>query len=170
MTKRVRIINDLSDLVPLLQIFTADNHKRVFDFLASGWYTEDQLKESLESEDLKESLEILRESGMLESKWRIPDAGEKPDIEYTTSYTRVRINLQCSMEDLGNIISISFMGEKNFNDIIEELTSCIKSGKDSISNISISEDISPILLKAIVKRSSKLLIKGQKLEIISGEF
>ncbi|HDM36617.1 MAG TPA: ArsR family transcriptional regulator [Candidatus Syntrophoarchaeum butanivorans] len=169
MAKRVRIVNDLPDLVPLLHIFATKRHKEVFDLLSSGWYTEDELKEMLEYEEVKGSIDILRESGLLESKWRPPEAGGTPEVEYTTSYSKVRLNLQCEMEDLGNIISLSFMDEKEFDSIVEELISCIKSGKDSITNISISEDISPIILKAIVKRSPKLLIKGQKLEVVSGD-
>ncbi|OFV68192.1 ArsR family transcriptional regulator [Methanosarcinales archaeon] len=167
MTKRVRIINDLPDLVPLLQIFASKREKQVFDLLTSGWYTEDELKAKLGSEEISNSLDILRESGLLENKWRIPTAGTTPLIEYTTSYSKVRLNLQCEMEDLGDIIAISFMEEDEFNQIVDELIRCIHEGKDSITNISISEGISPVLLKAAVKRSSKLLLKGQKLELIS---
>jgi len=166
MTKRVRIVNDLPDLVPLLQIFASKQDKQVFDLLTSGWYTEDELKEKLGSEEVSNSLEILRESGLLENKWRIPTTGTTPLIEYTTSYSKARLNFQCEMEDLGDIIAISFMDEYGFNQIVEELIQCIQHGKDSITNISISEGISPILLKAAVKRSSKLLLKGQKLELI----
>ncbi|MCW7076531.1 MAG: ArsR family transcriptional regulator [Candidatus Syntropharchaeales archaeon] len=168
MAKRVRIINDLPDLVPLLQIFTSTKHKQVFDLLSSKWCTEEELKAKLKSEEIGESLDVLRESGLLESKWRIPEAGATPEVEYATSYSRVRLNFQCEMEELGDIISISFIDEEAFGSIEDNIISCINSGKDSISNISISEDVPPILLKAIVKRSKKLLLKGQRIEIISG--
>ena len=41
--KRTRIINDPSDLVPLLQAFGSDVHKKVFDELSRDWHTEREL-------------------------------------------------------------------------------------------------------------------------------
>jgi predicted DNA-binding ArsR family transcriptional regulator len=41
--KRTRIINDPSDLVPLLQAFGSEIHKRVFDELSRDWRTEREL-------------------------------------------------------------------------------------------------------------------------------
>ncbi|MEI7828074.1 MAG: ArsR family transcriptional regulator, partial [Euryarchaeota archaeon] len=41
MNNRTRIVNDPADLVPLLQVFKSDSHKRVFSSLLNGWRTED---------------------------------------------------------------------------------------------------------------------------------
>ena len=43
--KRTRIINDPSDLVPLLQAFGSDVHKKIFDELSREWRTERELSE-----------------------------------------------------------------------------------------------------------------------------
>ena len=45
--KRTRIINDPSDLVPLLQAFGSEVRKKVFDELCKGWHTERELVEAV---------------------------------------------------------------------------------------------------------------------------
>ena len=74
MGKRTRIINDPSDLVPLLRTFGSDTHKKVFDILLADWYTEDELEKQL-SIEVDESLNILKKCGLVESKWRMPEPG-----------------------------------------------------------------------------------------------
>src|SRR5659263_220370 len=39
MGKRIRIVNEPSDIVPLLRAFGTESHKKVFDSLQTGWKT-----------------------------------------------------------------------------------------------------------------------------------
>src|SRR5660398_197762 len=50
MNNRTRIVNDPADLVPLLQVFKSDSHKRVFSSLLNGWKTENELGEILQED------------------------------------------------------------------------------------------------------------------------
>src|SRR5665811_749253 len=94
MNNRTRIVNDPADLVPLLQVFKSDSHKRVFSSLLNGWKTENELEEILQ-EDIYNSLEILKKIGLIESKWRMPEPGHTPQIEYHTCYSKLRADFQC---------------------------------------------------------------------------
>ena len=80
MGKRTRIINDPSDLVPLLGTFGSKTHKKVFDNLLVDWLTENELKDKLNLE-VEESIKILKKCGLIESKWRMPEPGKTPKKE-----------------------------------------------------------------------------------------
>jgi len=96
MNNRTRIVNDPADLVPLLRVFKSDAHKKVFSSLLNGWRTEDELREMLQ-EDIYYSLDMLQRTGLVETKWRMPEQGNTPQIEYHTSYSKLRADFQCSI-------------------------------------------------------------------------
>ena len=78
MPKRTRIVNDPADLVPLLQVFGTQKHKKVLDELSVKWKTEKDLEEAL-GFNAKESLGVLKRAGLLENNWRMPKPGKTPD-------------------------------------------------------------------------------------------
>ena len=59
MSKRTRIINDPSELVPLLQVFGSQRHKKVFDALLNLWMTKEDLEDLLGT-DVTKSINILK--------------------------------------------------------------------------------------------------------------
>ena len=77
--KRTRIINDPSDLVPLLQAFGSNVHKKIFDELSRDWHTERELTLLVGDEaSVHRSVALLRKSGLIETKWRVPEPGLSP--------------------------------------------------------------------------------------------
>ncbi len=80
MGKRTRIINEPSDIVPLLRAFGSETHKKVFDALQKDWKTEEELEKEVGLK-VADSLDVLKKSGMVESKWRMPQPGKKPEKE-----------------------------------------------------------------------------------------
>ena len=92
MGKRTRIINDPSYLVPLLRTFGSRTHKKIFDALSNKWMTRTEIDEFMGTDSSK-SLHILKKAGLLESQWRVPEAGQKPSKEYHSSYS-ARISWQ----------------------------------------------------------------------------
>lgn len=165
MPKRTRIVNDPADLVPLLQVFGTEKHKKVLDELSMKWWTEKDLKESL-GYDAYESLEILRKAGLLENNWRMPKPGQTPDREFRSSYSRLIANFQCSFEDLGDMIMIAFMDDNEVKKIADVIEAEISSGKRSMSNLCRTLDLSPTFLRGIAHRSKTIVVKGQRVELI----
>ncbi|MHC1567775.1 MAG: ArsR family transcriptional regulator [Candidatus Syntropharchaeia archaeon] len=164
MAKRTRIVNDPTDFIPLLRAFSGEKHKKIFDILSTGWKTEKELEEML-GFDVKPSLKILERSGLLESRWRMPEPGKTPEKEYFSSYAKVMANFQCSLKDFGDLIMIAFMDEEVLEKTTEKIVGHIQEGRNSVNNLSRALDVSPTFLKGIVKRSPKLNIKGQRIEI-----
>ncbi|MDY6965745.1 MAG: ArsR family transcriptional regulator [Halobacteriota archaeon] len=165
MAKRTRIINDPADLVPLIQTFESKKVKRVFDELSEKWRTEKELGDIL-GFNVGESLDLLRQGGLLESRWGTPSPGETPDKEYHSSYSRIMSNFQCSFQDFGDIIMIASMDEQEVNEIADVIAREVESGKRSVSNLCRTLDITPAFLKGISGRSHRVVVKGQRVELV----
>lgn len=76
MGKRTRIINEPSDIVPLLRAFGSETHKKVFDALQKDWKTEEELEKEVELK-VADSLDVLKKSGMVEKQMADAAAGKK---------------------------------------------------------------------------------------------
>jgi predicted DNA-binding ArsR family transcriptional regulator len=162
--KRTKIINDPADLVPLLQVFNSKLHSQVFNEISTGWKTEGELAE-LTGKDVSKSIDALKQGGLIESRWRMPEPGESPVLEYKTSYNEVRANFQCTMKELSELIMIAFSMDESLRKMAEEMEKEIEGGNASLVNLSRIFDRSPTYLKGVAKRSHNIVVKGQRLEV-----
>ncbi len=164
MGKRTRIINEPSDLVPLLRAFGSDSHKKVFDFLQKDWKTEEEIEAEVGFKPT-ESLDILKKSGLVESKWRMPQPGKKPDKEYHSSYSRVHVNFQCTVEDLSDLIMITFKSDSEIRNYLEMIEKEVTGGNQSMNGLQRVVDKSIMFIRGVAKRSPILTVKGQRIEL-----
>ncbi len=167
MGKRIRLINDPSDLVPLLRTFGSRTHKGIFEKLSKEWLTRDDLEDG--HTDVKTSLIILKKSGLIESRWRMPEPGHTPDKEYHISYSKAQANFQCSIEDLSDLIMISFKNDDSIYEFIEAIEDEVKSGNQSMTGLSRALDKNPMYIRGAAKRSLNLSVKGQRIEYVEAD-
>ncbi|MGB8216578.1 MAG: ArsR family transcriptional regulator [Candidatus Methanoperedens sp.] len=164
MGKRTRIINEPSDIVPLLRAFGSDAHKKVFDCLQNGWKTEEEIEKEVGFKP-QESLDILKKSGFVESKWRMPQPGKTPEKEYHSSYSRVQVNFQCTVEDLSDMIMVTFKSDSEIRNYIEIIEKEVKAGNQSMNGLQRVVDKSIMFIRAVARRSHILSVKGQRIEL-----
>jgi predicted DNA-binding ArsR family transcriptional regulator len=168
--KRTRIINDPSDLVPLLQAFGSDVHKKVFDELSLDWHTERELAALVGDEGLvRRSVALLRKSGLVETKWRVPEPGGSPEKEYHSTYSRVQANFGTSMEDLAELIHLTFMSDEELRGVTEKLYQQVNGGNRSLSNLSREMGLSQVFIRGVAKRTESLTVRGQRIELYEEE-
>ena len=166
MGKRTRIINDPSDLVPLLLAFGSEVHKRVFEELCEDWRTEAELSEIMSDEKgVHRSLELLKKSGLVETKWKMPKPGESPEKEYHSSYSRVQANFVCPLEDLSELIYLTSMSEDELRKDTEKIEELVVKGNTSLSNLSRELDLSQAFIRGAAKRAEGLAVRGQRIEL-----
>jgi predicted DNA-binding ArsR family transcriptional regulator len=164
--QRTRIINDPSDLVPLLQAFGSDAHKRVFDELNKGWRTEKELVDLIgDKSSVHRSLSLLRKSGLAETKWKMPEPGESPEKEYHSTYSRIQASFGASMEDVSEIIRLTFMSEEDLRDITEQILKIVNHGDTSLTNLSRELGFSQVFIRGVAKRTEGLTVRGQRIEL-----
>jgi predicted DNA-binding ArsR family transcriptional regulator len=163
--KRTKIINDAADMVPLLMVFNSRLHSQVFDEVSGGWKTKEEL-DRVAGKDTAKSIDALRQGGLIESRWRMPEPGAPPVLEYRTSYSEVRTSFQCTMKEMSEIIMIAFSMDEDLRKLAEDVESEVEKGNASLINLARIFDKSPTFLKAIAKRSGRIAVKGQRLEIL----
>jgi len=169
--KRTRIINDPSDLVPLLQVFGSSVHKKVFDELSRDWRTESELAALVGDGTLvHKSVALLRKSGLVETKWRVPEPGASPEKEYHSTYSRVQASFGASMEDLSELISLTFMSDEELRPVADGLRKHVQSGNTSLSNLSRELGLSQIFIRGAAKRAEGLTVRGQRIERYDEEY
>lgn len=164
MGKRTRIVNEPSDIVPLLRAFGSENHKKVFDCLQKDWKNESEI-EAEAGFKVNESLDLLKKSGLVESKWRMPEAGKTPEKEYHSSYSRVHLNFQCSVEDLSDLIMITFKSDSEIKNIVDTIEKEVVDGNQSMNGLQRVVDKSIMFIRGVARRSSILAVKGQRIEL-----
>ncbi len=164
MGKRTRIINEPSDLVPLLRAFGSDSHKKIFDSLQKDWKTEEEIEKEV-GFAANESLELLKKSGLVESKWRMPEIGKKPEKEYHSSYSRVHLNFQCSVEDISDLIMITFKSDSEIRNYVDLIEKEVVNGNQSMNGLQRVVDKSIMFIRGVARRSSILAVKGQRIEL-----
>ena len=169
--KRTRIINDPSDLVPLLQAFGSAVHKKIFDELSREWRTERELA-GLFGDDagVHRRVALLRKSGLIETKWRVPEPGESPEKEYHSTYSRIQANFQATMEDLSELISLTFMSDEELREVTETLQKMVNGGNNSLSNLSRELGLSQVFIRGVAKRAEGLAVRGQRIEPYEEDF
>jgi predicted DNA-binding ArsR family transcriptional regulator len=165
MGKRTRIINEPSDLVPLLRAFGSENHKKVFDALQKDWKTGEEIEKEV-GFNVQESLDVLKKSGLVESKWRMPQPGKKPEKEYHSSYSRVQVNFQCTVEDLGDLITITFKSDSDIRKYLDTIEREVTGGNQSMNGLQRVVDKSIMFIRGVAKRSPILTVKGQRIELV----
>ena len=164
--KRTRIINDPSDLVPLLQAFGSEVHKKAFDELNKGWRTEGELALIVGDEtSVHRSISLLRKSGLIETKWKMPQPGASPEKEYHSTYSRIQASFGASMEDLSEIIRLTFMSEEELRDVTEKILKIVGQGDTSLANLSRELGYSQVFIKGVAKRAEGLTVRGQRIEL-----
>jgi predicted DNA-binding ArsR family transcriptional regulator len=169
MVKRAKLVNDIVEFVPIFQIFSTNVYKNVYESLLVEWLTFNELKERF-GEGVEEALKILKHAGMLEVKWRMPsDPKGKPEKEYHVSYTHLSANFYASLKDLNQILDVVFMPDDEFEEVVQKIVQEIKAGRMSVPHISRSLGLDPLFIRAVAKKSLKLNVKGQLVELAKDE-
>lgn len=169
MVKRAKLVNDIVELVPIFQLLSTETHRRVYSALLDDWLTIDELRGKF-GDGFEEALKILKHAGMLEVKWRMPsDPAGKPEKEYHVSYTHISANFYISLKELNKILEIVFMPDDEVNEYVEKIKREVELGRNSVGHITKTLNYDPLFIRAIVKRSLKLNLKGQLIEIAKDE-
>jgi len=161
---RTKVVNDSTDLVPLLRAFDNKTKKEVFNELLVDWKPLSEIKEKY-GDGGEDALEFFDKMKLVETKWTTPEEGinGKPQKKYRSYYSSFNINISCPVNEISEIFTVASLNQNDFERLEDEIYDFV--GEDGKFGNMVAEnfDISNLALKGLVKRSNKFCYKGLKL-------
>ncbi len=161
MVSRIKVVNDVGELVSIFHAADSDVKRRLLLDLSTSWITMPIIEQKYGVEG-KRSLLYLDKIKLIESQWMTGENG--PEKAYHTYYTSVQINLLGTMSELADIIYATTLSEEKLISYEEKIIGMITDNEGVfLGDVAESLDVSQALLRGIVKRSNVLQIKGYKI-------
>jgi predicted DNA-binding ArsR family transcriptional regulator len=158
---KIKVVNDVGDLVT---IFTISNDKlksELLKLLNQTWMTEEDVKDKLGPKAV-EYLKYMEKIKFVESQWSNTPKG--PQKIFHNYYTSIQINVLLPREEAGDVIYVASLKDDEVEEYCKKITKMIDDGIQYIAEIQDKLNQSPTYVRAIIKRSKHLTIKGMKVE------
>lgn len=161
--RRIKVVSESTDLVPILRAFDSDSKRDVFQRLIDSWLTAAQIEKEFGAAGL-DALALFEKTKLVETRWESVDG--KTEKAYHSYYTAFHINTSCSVQEIAEILAVASMDENRFDKIDSELSDMVT--KEGFSARAIAEKFNmPLIrLKALLKRSARLEFKGHVIKKI----
>jgi len=160
MMERVKVIGDITELVPILRAINTKIKRKVFEEIISDWKSLRDIEDKY-GEDGKESLIFFEKIKLVDSKWQ---SDEKPEKVYHSYYTSFHINTSCPITEISDVQAAAMMSEEEFKVMEEKILELTKEEGKFVGDIATALNISQTMLRGIIRRSTKLDYRGHKVE------
>ena len=161
---RTKVVNDSTDLVPIIRAFDDKTKKDVFKEIQTEWKPLSEIKEKY-GKNGENALELFDKMKLVETKWTTPDEGisGKPQKKYRSYYSAFNINISCPVNEISEIFTIASLNKDEFRKLEGAIHDFL--GNDGKFGNMVAENfgLSNLALKSLVKRSNKFCYKGLKL-------
>ncbi len=158
---RVKVIKDVTELVPILRAVSTKTKRDVYTDLAESWKTEEEIEEEY-GEEGKKALKIFDKMKLVETRWQ--HTGRETRRAYHTYYSEVHIDASVPIAEISDVLYAAMIDEEEFEDLEEQIVQSVREGDTFANDISKKIEHSNTTLKSLVKRSVNLNYKGHRVE------
>jgi predicted DNA-binding ArsR family transcriptional regulator len=162
---RIKVVNDVTDLVPVLRAVNSRAKLELFERLSKDWVTEREVEAEFGKGALK-LLSYFDKMKLVDTRWVSGPPSKEPEKSYHTYYSTVAVNITATISEFSETLSIATMADKEYASeekrVIEHVSG---EGSKFFSEVADAVGISPTRLKGIVKRSDKLDYHGHRIEL-----
>ncbi|MEF8874592.1 MAG: ArsR family transcriptional regulator [Candidatus Thermoplasmatota archaeon] len=160
---RVKVIKDVTELVPILRAVSTKTKRDVYTDLAEDWITEEEIEEKY-GEEGKKALKLFDKMKLVETRWQ--HTGRETRRAYHTYYSEVHIDASVPIAEISDVLYAAMLDEEEFDQLEEDILESVKEGETFANDIAKKIEHSDTTLKSLVKRSVKLNYKGHRVEEI----
>lgn len=160
--RRIKVINEPTELVPMLRALDTVVKRQVFQEVTNGWNTAEQIEDKY-GEEGKDALLFFEKMKLVETMWQSREDNTQ-EKAYHTYYISFYINTSAPVTEISDILAAAVMDDKEFNKLETKIIKLVGEDGMFIGDISEQEDLSATFLKALVKRSTKLEYRGHRIE------
>ena len=167
--KRIKVINEPSDLVPILRALDTEVRFDLFMKLIDGWLTQDEIEETYGDEGI-ESIAYFEKVRLVETTWQPPvQKGSGPVKAFRSYYTSFHLNVSLQINELAEILSVVMMPDKEFSASEKKIIDIISPEGAYVGDVQKEMDMTLLRLRSVVKRSAALEYRGQRIEFLNQE-
>jgi predicted DNA-binding ArsR family transcriptional regulator len=157
---RVKVVNEASDLVGLLSAVDTPVKRDVFLALTSGWESERTI-ESRFGLNGRQALSLFEKQEMLDSRWE--PSPEGPHQVFHARYSSFKIDTTAPMLELTEVLGVAMMRDTDYSETEEALARLAAPAGINIIDAASRMSLTQTMLRALVKRSSRLELKGLRI-------
>ncbi len=163
--KRIKVINDPADMVALLRAMDSPVKKEIFQLTTNNWVTMKEIDE-IYGEEGNNALKFFEKMHLVETSWQI-DSEFNKEKTYHSYYVSVHINTSASIIEISDVLYIAAMSEKEYRKLEDKLFEMVGIKGIFSGDLGKDIDLNPTMLKAVVKRSGRLVYRGHRIERIT---
>ncbi len=160
---RIKVVNDIGDLVSVFYSCNTEVKKKVFQEVTKKWCTMEEIEEKYGEEGVR-ALKYLENIKFVETQW--VTTGKGVVRAYHTYYDLFQITLTIPILEASEVLRVITMPEEEFREWEEKILDIVKNENNFMGYIVEKLGISQIMLRALVKRSDRMEIKGMAVEVV----
>ena len=136
--------------------------RKVFMEVSTHWCTAKTIEELYGLEG-RQALNFFEKMKLVETRWESVDSiSEKA---YHTYYLSFHINTTVRVQDIAEVLAAVVMKNGDFKGLEDNIIEQVKDGGRFAGDIAEDLGLSQIMLRSLVKRSTKLDYRGHRVEI-----
>ena len=167
---RIKVVNEVADLVPFLRAVSSKVKMKVFKEVSEDWRTGKEISDKYGDEG-KNSLTLFEKMKLVETRWQPleDDPGSAPEKAYHTYYSSFSINASCPVVEISDVLAVAMMSETEYKRNEKEIYNSVGDDGKFVGDIAEELNLSPTMLKSLIKRSAKLEYRGHRVERLESE-
>jgi predicted DNA-binding ArsR family transcriptional regulator len=165
---RIKVVNDVSDLVPILRAVGSPLRLKVVQRLGEDWLTLDDIVREF-GEEGKKALAFFEKLRLIDTRWVAREGHRQPEKSYHFYYSTININTTSPLAEMSEVLAIATMPPKEYEKLEQKIHAAVGPDGRFFSDVAEALKMSPTRLKALVKRSEKLEYRGHRIERFRGD-
>lgn len=165
---RVKLITDPTEIVYALRCLDTEVKRRLFTALLKEWKTLDEIRKEY-GEDGVDALRLFEKMHLLESQWKPVPEKTEPIKTYHILYDAFHIDLTSPITEMLEVLIATIMSEEEFEKIDDRIVELVGDKGIYMGDLIEKLNMSPTMVKALVRRSSRVMYRGQTVDPVRVE-
>ncbi len=165
---RIKVINDVSDLVSILRAVDTPVKLKLVQRLGESWLTGEDVEREFGKEGLA-ALAVFEKLRLIDTRWVAREGRKQPEKSYHFYYSTININTTSPIAEASEVLAIAMMGAREYAKLEQKIYEAVGTEGRFFSDVAEELGMSPTRLKGLVKRSDKLEYRGHRIERFQAE-
>ena len=161
---RIKVINEPSELVPMLRSVDTPTKRDVLKEVTLEWRTADEIEAKYGPEG-REAIMFFDKMKLVESRWMAVEGKSFPEKSYHTFYTSFHINAQWPVYEISDVLAAAMMSEEEYADIEARIIQEVGPSGRFSGDVAEALGLTSTMLKSLVRRSVKMDFRGHRIEL-----